>query len=164
MNQKWNCSSWPWIAHQMSKLIRPPRRRGKESAWKSSLRKSSCLKIPSDSFLLFIYVTERSETCMTALGDGGWGGEHWAVLAQRVRGRLWSWLAEERWRWREETWRTRHESRDGNACHIDEATAAEVSDSPRLHILSPAISAWERWLSFLYCCICLFLSFYLLLY
>lgn len=59
----------------------------------------------------------------------------WAVLAQRVRGRLWSWLAEERWRWREETWRTRHESRDGNACHIDEATAAELSD--RLGSASP---------------------------
>lgn len=29
---------------------------------------SGCLKIPSDSFLLFIFVTERSETWMTVVG------------------------------------------------------------------------------------------------
>lgn len=33
-NQKWNCSSWPWNAHQTSELILTER--AKESAWKSS--------------------------------------------------------------------------------------------------------------------------------
>lgn len=37
------------------------------------------MKIPSDSFLLFIFVTERSETGMTAVE--GWGSRRGAVLS-----------------------------------------------------------------------------------
>lgn len=59
------------------------------------------------------------------------------------------------------------EPRDGNACHIDEATAAEVSD--RLGFASPLPlsllgSARSHFISFLFCRIQLFLSFNLLQY